>query len=140
LHDHVGKLLTVVAISRLCLRHAELAFLSACSTTESGGQLVDEAIHLTAAFQITGYRHVIGTLWLVHDRAATRAAIDCYSYLTGGGRHSSYAADARSPCTMWSGGCAPSTRSGQPGGRRTSTSASDEVRPPLRGTHRSGVR
>ena len=86
--------LTVAAISRLHLQHAELAFLSACSTTESGGQLVDEAIHLSAAFQIAGYRRIIGTLWPVHDRAATGVAIQFYTYLTGHGRYPIHAADA----------------------------------------------
>jgi CHAT domain len=94
LHDHVHCPLTVAAISRLRLRRAELVFLSACSTTQSGGQLIDEAIHLSAAFQIAGYRRVIGTLWPVHDHAATRVAIEFYTYLTGDGRHPIHAADA----------------------------------------------
>ncbi|KAK1855454.1 TPR domain-containing protein [Colletotrichum chrysophilum] len=40
-----------------------LAYLSACKTSENSNQdLVDENIHLTSAFQLSGFRHVIGTL------------------------------------------------------------------------------
>ncbi|WP_216651350.1 CHAT domain-containing protein [Actinomadura litoris] len=38
------------------------------------GALADEAIHLAAAFQLAGYRGVIGTLWPVADRPAVRFA------------------------------------------------------------------
>ncbi|MGW6904849.1 CHAT domain-containing protein [Streptomyces sp. NPDC054940] len=35
LHDHVANPLTLHAITRLDLRHARLAYLSACSTTDT---------------------------------------------------------------------------------------------------------
>src|SRR5262249_12329190 len=57
------RLLTVGEVSRLRLDDAVLAYLSACSTARPGGRLADEAIHLVSAFQLAGYRHVIGTLW-----------------------------------------------------------------------------
>jgi CHAT domain-containing protein len=46
-----------------------LAYLSACSTgaNEVSG-LLDEGIHLVSAFQLAGFRHVVGTLWEVSDR------------------------------------------------------------------------
>jgi hypothetical protein len=44
--------LRVLDISRLRLRHAELTYLSACGTTRTSANLADEAIHITAAFQI----------------------------------------------------------------------------------------
>ncbi|KAF2804435.1 uncharacterized protein BDZ99DRAFT_511648 [Mytilinidion resinicola] len=45
-----------------------LGYLSACSTsTNRVGRLVDEGIHLASAFQLAGFRHVIGTLWEVSD-------------------------------------------------------------------------
>jgi hypothetical protein len=87
LHDHAGKPLTVSTISQLHLTGADLAFLSACSTTDTHPKLADEAVHITAAFQLAGYRNVIGTLWPVGDQAAGRIAIDVYTHLTGRGTH-----------------------------------------------------
>ena len=86
LHDHLTRPLTIAAVSRLRLDTAELAYLSACSTTDTGPALVDESVHLTAAFQVAGYRQVIGTLWPVPDRIALRIAVGVYRRLTGGGR------------------------------------------------------
>jgi CHAT domain-containing protein len=40
----------------------ELAFLSACHTATGSPRGLDEAIHLAAAMQLLGYRHVIATL------------------------------------------------------------------------------
>lgn len=47
-----------------------LAFLSACTTAVGSAGLPDEAIHLTSAFQLAGYAHVIGTLWPAADAAS----------------------------------------------------------------------
>ncbi|CAG2007582.1 unnamed protein product [Fusarium graminearum] len=45
-----------------------LAYLSACGTGEIQNEdLTDEGIHLITAFQLLGFRHVIGTLWAVMD-------------------------------------------------------------------------
>jgi tetratricopeptide (TPR) repeat protein len=45
-----------------------LGYLSACSTSANKvDKLVDEGIHLASAFQLAGFRHVIGTLWEVSD-------------------------------------------------------------------------
>jgi hypothetical protein len=62
LHDHDTHPLTISEISRLDLASAGLAYLSACSTTDSVPHLADEAVRITAAFQLAGYQHVIGTL------------------------------------------------------------------------------
>ncbi|MCH6165802.1 CHAT domain-containing protein [Pseudonocardia alaniniphila] len=64
--------LAVRDISKLRLQDAELAFLSACSTARGSAQLADEAIHIASAFQLAGYRHVVGTLWPVLDATAAR--------------------------------------------------------------------
>ncbi|MEU0120690.1 CHAT domain-containing protein [Streptomyces albidoflavus] len=69
-HDHADRPLTVADLSALALDHAGLAFLSACSTTRSSPGLADEAVHITGAFQLAGYRHVVGTLWEVDDAAS----------------------------------------------------------------------
>ncbi|MFF6947181.1 CHAT domain-containing protein [Streptomyces iakyrus] len=85
LHDHRQRPLTVTDVARLRLGHAELAFLSACSTARTGTALADEAIHLASAFQLAGYRHVIGTLWDIGDVPAVRVATDVYEVLKGEG-------------------------------------------------------
>jgi CHAT domain-containing protein len=78
LHDHRQRPLTVLDVTHLSLQNAELAFLSACSTARPGGGLPDEALHLAAAFQLAGYRHVIATLWPIDDRDAVRIAKHVY--------------------------------------------------------------
>ncbi|PHH58885.1 hypothetical protein CDD81_4182 [Ophiocordyceps australis] len=46
-----------------------LGFLSACSTgANETTKLSDEGIHLINAFQLAGFRHVVGTLWEVSDK------------------------------------------------------------------------
>src|SRR5262249_32938198 len=72
-------------VARLRLDDAELAFLSACETARPGVRLTDEAIHLTSAFQLAGYRHVVGTLWPVSDGHAVDIADDIYTTLTNTG-------------------------------------------------------
>ena len=45
-----------------CLRrtHAEIAYLSACSTAEGqAARLVDEVLHVVSGFQVAGFRHVV---------------------------------------------------------------------------------
>ncbi|PQE12949.1 TPR domain-containing protein [Rutstroemia sp. NJR-2017a BBW] len=46
-----------------------LSYLSACSTgANEADRLADEGIHLVSAFQLAGFRHVVGTLWEVSDK------------------------------------------------------------------------
>ncbi|MGH3935076.1 MAG: CHAT domain-containing protein [Pseudonocardiaceae bacterium] len=58
----------------------ELAFLSACPTGSPGA--LDGAIHLAAAMQLLGYRHVIATLWSIYDSTAPAIADNVYATLT----------------------------------------------------------
>jgi len=74
LPDSDGALLTVADVARLRLTNANLAYLSACATAHTPAQLADEAVHITSAFQLAGYRHVVGTLWPVTDGIALRFA------------------------------------------------------------------
>jgi CHAT domain-containing protein len=67
------------------LHAADLAFLSACETSRGGIELVDEAITVAAAFQLAGYRHVIGTLWSISDELAPDVARHVYQALTHDG-------------------------------------------------------
>ncbi len=79
LHDHDTRPFTVADVIRLRLETAEFAYLSACSTARPGAFLLDEAIHLTSAFQLAGFRHVVGTLWPVSDTEAAAIAGDVYA-------------------------------------------------------------
>ncbi|WP_051793598.1 CHAT domain-containing protein [Kibdelosporangium aridum] len=88
LDDHATKPLTILDISRLHLENADLACLSACSTAQVGTTLTDETIHLAAAFNLAGYRHVIATLWPVRDRPAARFTQTVYGTVTAEGAES----------------------------------------------------
>ncbi|MET9557656.1 CHAT domain-containing tetratricopeptide repeat protein [Streptomyces sp. NPDC006645] len=84
LQDHRTDPLTVADIGALRLEGG-LAFLSACNTTLTAPRLADEALHMTGAFQLAGYPHVVGTQWPVADRAAHQLATDFYTRLTADG-------------------------------------------------------
>ncbi|MFE3188018.1 CHAT domain-containing protein [Nocardia sp. NPDC059240] len=86
-HDYETNPFTIGTLLRLRLDNADLAYLSACSTTHTTRLLADEAIHLTAAVHLAGYRHVIGTLWAINDAAAGAIAADFYRGLTDNGHH-----------------------------------------------------
>nr|WP_272902865.1 CHAT domain-containing protein [Streptomyces sp. BA2] len=82
LHDHRERPLTVAGLAPVALDRAQLAYLSACRTAVSDStDLVDEAIHLTTAFQLAGFRHVVGTLWEINDRFAAHLADAFYAEL-----------------------------------------------------------
>ncbi|MFI6655260.1 CHAT domain-containing protein [Streptomyces sp. NPDC050523] len=85
LHDHLTRPLTVEQISAIELPWAELAYLSACSTSFTHLNTVDEAVHITGAFQLAGYRNVVGTLWPVNDATSADIARTTYERLTQGG-------------------------------------------------------
>jgi hypothetical protein len=63
----------------------EIAFLSACHTFRGGAALADEAITVATAFQLAGFRHIIGTLWTIADSLAPAVAEHIYQNLTGTG-------------------------------------------------------
>lgn len=77
LHLHDGPL-TVLDLAGLRMDNAHLAYLSACSTARSGLRLLDESIHLSSAFQLAGFSHVVGTLWPISDDIAARVADETY--------------------------------------------------------------
>ncbi|MET9053979.1 CHAT domain-containing protein [Streptomyces bacillaris] len=87
LDDHLTAPFDVATVSGLDLASAELAYLSACSTTESGVRSADESVHITAAFLLAGFPGVVGTLWPVQDSAARRIAVAFYEemYAEGAG-------------------------------------------------------
>ncbi|MEB3370498.1 CHAT domain-containing protein [Saccharopolyspora mangrovi] len=75
LHD---RTLTLPEISQMRLINAELAYLSACSTANRGFRLADESLHVASAFQLAGFRHVIGSLWPLNDHIAAVASTAFY--------------------------------------------------------------
>jgi hypothetical protein len=79
LHDHDTAPLTLTDIARLRLPAAELAYLSACETTRGRGEYADEALHITGAFHMAGFTHVVGTLWAVDDDTSRELADHFYS-------------------------------------------------------------
>ncbi|KAI3326476.1 CHAT domain-containing protein [Xylariaceae sp. AK1471] len=59
-----------------------LGFLSACSTgANRAAKLADEGINLINAFQLAGFRHVVGTLWEVSDMHCVDVARVLYETL-----------------------------------------------------------
>jgi tetratricopeptide (TPR) repeat protein len=83
LRDHETSALTVAGVASVTLERAELAYLSACQTTHiAASDLLDEAIHLTSAFQLAGFRHVVGTLWEVDDVISATVAKGFYASLS----------------------------------------------------------
>jgi tetratricopeptide (TPR) repeat protein len=83
LHDHRRDPLTVAALAPVALDHAQLAYLSACGTARTSDiRLLDEAIHLTSAFQLAGFPSVIGTQWEIDDAIAVDIADTFYTALT----------------------------------------------------------
>jgi tetratricopeptide (TPR) repeat protein len=74
--------LTVENLDNTWSTHAQIVYLSACSTAESKAQyLVDEDIHLASSFQLLGFPHVICTLWGADDGASVEVARSFYERL-----------------------------------------------------------
>jgi hypothetical protein len=85
--DHEESPLTVADLAGLPPAERQLAVLSACSTFQLTPALADEALHVTAAFQQAGFRHVVGAMWPVGDDVATTVSGRLYDRLTGSGAH-----------------------------------------------------
>ena len=73
--------LTLMDIIKLSLKHAELAFLSACETATGDGELQDEAVHLAAGMLLVGYHGVIATMWTIDDEFTIGVAVETYRLL-----------------------------------------------------------
>ncbi|MFE7352764.1 CHAT domain-containing protein [Streptomyces sp. NPDC057543] len=82
LHDHQSDPFTVASLAPVRLDRAQLAYLSGCRTAAiDTADLVDEAIHLTSAFQLAGFPHGVGTLWEIDDQIAVTVADSFYAHL-----------------------------------------------------------
>ena len=76
--------LSVFRISQLRLRHAQIAYLPACSTAENKGmQLRDGVIHIVSGFQVAGFPNVVGSLLSAGDEECVEVATHFYSSLFG---------------------------------------------------------
>ena len=86
LQDWETDPLIVADITSLQVQNARLAYISAChaATTRVPG-LFDEGIHLTGAFQLSGFPHVIGTLWQISDHGSVAIADTVYRLMVEGG-------------------------------------------------------
>ncbi|MFG2137994.1 CHAT domain-containing protein [Streptomyces sp. NPDC048650] len=82
LHDHESDPLTVAGLASAGLDGAQLAYLSAChpAVTPTAAP-ADEAIHPTAALQLAGFPHVVGTLWAIDDKLSVTVADTFYARL-----------------------------------------------------------
>jgi len=80
--------LTIKDLSSMPSKDRQLAFLSACHTAAGTVRHMDEAIHLGAAMQFLGYRHVIATMWSINDSVAPQVADAFYGGLEAGSERS----------------------------------------------------
>jgi CHAT domain-containing protein len=78
--------LTIADLAALRINDADFAYLSACQTAAGDTRLPDEAVHLAAAMQLIGYRHVIATMWTVADSPSPEVADAVYSQLVVSGQ------------------------------------------------------
>jgi len=78
LHD--GPL-SVSRIARDELRHIELVHLAACHTASGMAAYPDESFHISAAFQFTGAKGVLATMWAIHDEDGAVVTEKIYKYL-----------------------------------------------------------
>ncbi|KAI8629554.1 TPR-like protein [Xylariaceae sp. FL1651] len=84
LEDGTLKVAELLEIN-LTERPPFLAYLSACGTGRIRDERsVDESIHLMSAFQLAGFRHVIGTLWEVKDALCVDMAEMTYEGIRDG--------------------------------------------------------
>jgi CHAT domain-containing protein len=82
---HSGSL-ELAKILQANLKHADLAFLSACQTSTGHEMLSDEAVHLAAGMLAAGYRRVVGTMWSIGDKPAQEIAEDFYDHIWRSGQ------------------------------------------------------
>jgi CHAT domain-containing protein len=78
LHD--GPL-SVSRIARNELPHIELVHLAACHTASGMAAYSDESFHIAAAFQFTGAKGVLATMWAIHDEDGAVVTERIYGHL-----------------------------------------------------------
>lgn len=82
--SEAGKL-TAGTVSNINIQNAQIAYLSACSTTHNRStELADESIHIASGFQLAGFSHVLGTLWPSDNFTYRLVAGEFYRTLVNG--------------------------------------------------------
>ncbi|SHN38541.1 CHAT domain-containing protein [Cryptosporangium aurantiacum] len=71
------------AIAQLALARAEFAYLSSCDGAAIDPDVPDEALDLSGALVIAGYRQVVAADWSIGDEAAPELASSFYAALDG---------------------------------------------------------
>ena len=74
-------ILTALEVSQLDLSHVELATLSACETGLGDTAGGEGLLGLQRAFQLSGAKSVMATLWTIRDDASRSLMIDFYENL-----------------------------------------------------------
>ena len=60
--------LSVADITSLKRKHSQLIYMSTCyAATNQVESLLEEGIHMSAGFQLSGFPRLVGTLWSVSD-------------------------------------------------------------------------
>lgn len=73
-------------VAALNLSSARLAYLSACFAANNRAEdLLDESLHLAAAFLLAGFPSVVGTLWRIRDLKSAMVADEFYSGIVNAG-------------------------------------------------------
>ena len=102
--------------------------LLACTTALTRPDLADEAVHITTAFQLAGYPHVIGTLWPINDSLAVEVARKIYdSLVVGAGQPETPSARRRPPISAC-GPCVTACPTRLPCGRHSSMPEHDTAK------------
>jgi tetratricopeptide (TPR) repeat protein len=78
-------LVDIAELSRVALAEMDFVYLSACNTASEILPLLDEAVHLAAAMQFAGCRHVIATLWQAYDKTSATMATWIYKSMRESG-------------------------------------------------------
>ncbi|KAG1859630.1 hypothetical protein F4604DRAFT_1684593 [Suillus subluteus] len=82
-HTNTNGFTSPVMVTRIAGNHLMLPFQS-CHTTVGDKSSPDEAIHLAAAMQFSGFRSVIGSMWSVDDDAARQIVSAFYNNMFDG--------------------------------------------------------
>ncbi|KAG9002335.1 hypothetical protein FRB94_003993 [Tulasnella sp. JGI-2019a] len=77
--------LTLLDIVKHGRPKAELAVLSACHSAQGDKESPDEAVHMAAGMQFSGFKSVVGTLWASEDEDGPIIAEVFYKYMLRNG-------------------------------------------------------
>jgi len=76
-----GRELKISRIMELFTPNTSLAFLSACQSAATDGNLPDESIHIAASLLFAGFRGAAATMWSIADQDGPKIAEHFYNHL-----------------------------------------------------------